>query len=523
MAEESKNIVKVERGDFVFRKGQKIGEIALLVKGSVMVIDEYMQVPLQVGDVIGLMDMDSDKYLFDYVAIDTSMICKFEISSIDDYEIVGTAIKDYRNHVIRSICNQMDNILNVYETLDGLSRKLYQNIKDYYGKYKKLCSNYNKNAAISADIESVQMFNDSDRINEKSVGYLQSLSKKPASIVKPFFGEDDDVTGYHLFMAAELARKAAYACMVRYRFCTDRFGLIFGNSADSIFAMYSKLAIDVVSEGSDISDIMGELDAMMEFMNECKEVKEETLGLTFDFDFARVNDIYKAIRAKHESGQAVPEEDGTVQDENLSAFSESQADEAVKATKGSLKKILGYSGIASEKAESFVKFLTAYKGLKDPYSTENDVRKLRSRITELYYEIYENVFFKAEETNENDRIINMFLDFGYMDETMFEKDRLVELYYLRHTKYEGRVSVYTTRQWLHAIYSGEKEPSKNEFDLDYDENFRELKKSQKFTPEEENEYFSDKKGKVHYEIVNMFKSNNRITNGQITKIGRAHV
>lgn len=517
MAEENKNIVKIERGDVIFHKGQKIDKIALLVKGSMMVIDEYMQVPLKVGDIIGLMDMGSDKYLFDYVAIDTSMVCVFEFNSIDDYSVIGTAIKDYRNYAIRSVCNQMDNILNIYETLDGVAHKLYENIKEYYEKYKKLCSDYGKNATISAAIETLQMYDDSDRINEKPIRYFQSLSDMPVNNVKTFFGEDDDITGYHVYMAAELAKKAADVCRNRYKFCIDKFELMFGKGPDNIFAMYSKLAIDVMGAGGNISGIMKELDTIVEFIHEYKEMKEETLGLEFGSDFSRINDIYKAIQSKQKTGEGVSDkQDNTETEEQLSDFSEAQVNEAVEATSGSLKKILNYSGISSEKAASFEKYLAAYKALKDPFSTDNDVRKLRSRITELYYEIYENVFFNAEEEKCNDRVISMFLDYGYMDENMFDKDCLVELYYTRRGRYEGKVSVYTIRQWLQAIYSGEKEPSKNEFDLDYEENFRELKKTQKFTPEEESNYFSDKRGKVHYEIVNMFKSNNRITNGQIT-------
>lgn len=517
MAEETKNIVKIERGDVIFHKGEKITRIALLVKGSVMVIDKYMQIPLQVGDIIGLMDMGSDEYLFDYVALDTSMVCMFEFKNIDDYAIVGTAIKDYRNYIIRSVCNQMDNILNVYETLDDIAYRLYKNIKEYNEKYKKLCSDYGKTPALSSDIEKLQLYNDDDKVNEKTVRYFQSLSELPVNTVKAFVGEDDDITGYHVYVATELSKKTADACKIRYKFCIDNFELMFSKGADNIFTIYSKLAIEVLGEGGDISNIMKELDAIVEFIHEYKEIKEETLGLEFGIDFSKINEIYKVIQMKQkQEGGTLEQQENNETEQNSSGFTETQVNEAIEATSGSLKKILAYSGISSEKAESFEKYLASYKALKDPFSTENDVRKLRSRITELYYEIYENVFFNAEEEKSNDRIISMFLDYGYMDEDMFDKDCLVELYFKRRTKYQGKLSVYTIRQWLQAIYSGEKEPSKNEFDLDYEENFRELKKTQKFTPEEERNYFSDKRAKVHYEIVNMFKSNNRITNGQIT-------
>ena len=77
MAENTKNIIKCERGQFLFHKGQKMNQIALVVKGSVMATGEYFQIPLQAGEIIGIMDTESPEYLFDYVVLESSAICMF--------------------------------------------------------------------------------------------------------------------------------------------------------------------------------------------------------------------------------------------------------------------------------------------------------------------------------------------------------------------------------------------------------------------------------------------------------------
>jgi hypothetical protein len=66
------------------------------------------------------------------------------------------------------------------------------------------------------------------------------------------------------------------------------------------------------------------------------------------------------------------------------------------------------------------------------------------------------------------------------------------------------------------IYEGKKEPSKNEFDLEYPEMLASLKKQGKLTDKEVTQWASDKEKKLDYEIQNMFRSNNRTTSGQIT-------
>lgn len=514
MAENTKNIIKCERGQFLFHKGQKMNQIALVVRGSVMATGEYFQIPLQAGEIIGIMDTESPEYLFDYVALESSAICMFEYTCPDDMGALGTAIKDYRNYIIRSVCSQLDKVTDLYMTLGGVTHKLVNYIREYYDSYIQLCDEYMKKPAVIPVIDELGVISDEDA-DEKTIKYFQTLSEMPEDVTKPFFNEDEDIMAYHVYMAATLVREMMNACDERYRIYSESFPLLFSKGTGNIFTLYSKLAIEVAGVGGNISKLMYDLDKIIALIRECKDMDEETLGVEFKYDFSRINDIYNAIKMKNK-------DDGNISDkekeELLFTYSDSQVQEAVENTKDSLKKILGYSGIEQEKAEIFDKYLTVYKRLKDPFSTENDVRKLRSKITELFYEIYEKVFFKAEKEEHTDRIIEMFLDYGFMDEKLFDKNTLVALYYIKDDaeSMTSGINVYTIRQWLHLIYIGEKEPSKNEFDMDYEENFRELKRTQKFTAEEEKKYFEDYEGKVKYEIANMFKVNNRLTNGQVS-------
>ena len=76
--------------------------------------------------------------------------------------------------------------------------------------------------------------------------------------------------------------------------------------------------------------------------------------------------------------------------------------------------------------------------------------------------------------------------------------------------------VYDIKKWLTLIYEGKKEPSKNEFDLDYTEYLADMKRQGKLTENEYNLWLSDSEKRLEYEINNMFRYNNRITNGQIS-------
>ena len=66
------------------------------------------------------------------------------------------------------------------------------------------------------------------------------------------------------------------------------------------------------------------------------------------------------------------------------------------------------------------------------------------------------------------------------------------------------------------IYEGKKEPSKNEFDQEYNEMLLSMKSRGMITDKQLKEYSTDNERKLEYEIQNMFRYNNRLTSGQIS-------
>lgn len=512
MTEIAKNAKKIERGGKIFGKGMPVNKIAVIAKGSGMISDRYIQIPISQGDLIGILDIASDSYLYDYIATEDSVVCYFDYKDITDIGILEAIKADYRDYLIQMECEQTEQMIDVHETLDGVTRKLFDYIKKYYEDYVALCKDYMKKPYISKEIEQLEFYDNQIAVSEALIRYFQSLSVMPLSVRQPFFEEDDDITGYNLLLGSRLACQLCDANAVMYQFYEDTFKYLYDKGINNIFAMFSKLAMDVADAGGDISRIKKVLDKVIALIKECRDLVEDTLGLEFQYDYSRIVDICKVIDKKSEKAS-----ESTVdkKEDMLLTYTEAQINEAITDTKDSLKRILQFSGIETEKAEKFEKFLTVYRGLKDPYSTEDDVRKLRARITELFYEIYEKVFFNAENEETQTKLIDMFLNFGFIDENMIEQDKLVDLYYTDTSAWRGVISVYPLRQWLHAIYTGEKEPSKNEFDLDYTENLRELKKTQRMTKEEEESYLNDSVGKVKFELQNMVKSNNRMTNGQM--------
>lgn len=178
--------------------------------------------------------------------------------------------------------------------------------------------------------------------------------------------------------------------------------------------------------------------------------------------------------------------------------------------------ILAFSGVRSEVAETFRKDLKQYAETEDRRAKSDEMRHLRMSLAEGFYQIYEAAFFKSMETSHIPAEVRMFFLFGFMDEGLAGAANTETLYRAAvswEENPEGRIlPVY---DWLTRIYRGTAIPSKNEFDNDWSEYLREEVRTASITQQKADELLNDRRAMVQFEIQNMFKSANRITNGRM--------
>ena len=217
-----------------------------------------------------------------------------------------------------------------------------------------------------------------------------------------------------------------------------------------------------------------------------------------------------------DSGDAEVQED-EVSAETAVRYAGVDTETIEKELNGSLSKLLTYSQLPEEKCAEFQQSVLAFMNMKDKTSTEDDARKIRRTLTNGYYELYEAVFLRDYKEKSKDRIIDLFLLYGFVDERLLSKEQLIELYCLEDQNNEqGPCKVYNSKQWLSAVLEGKKEPSKSEFDMDYNETLRDMKKSGQITEDEMKEAQKNLMKKFSYEIKNMFRYNSKIVSGQIS-------
>lgn len=185
--------------------------------------------------------------------------------------------------------------------------------------------------------------------------------------------------------------------------------------------------------------------------------------------------------------------------------------------KNSAEHILAYAGIPDDKASVFLSKLRTFASFSDQSSSEENVRLLRKELTAAYYSLYKAIFFKTLDDPRIPEEILMFLYFGYIDETLAGKENVQILHDAAvNMEFDEECRIFPFYQWLRLIYSGKKDPSLNDFSVDYVAYLRQMKKEKRITEAEEKVLYNDSDKRAAFELDNMFKSACRMMSSRIT-------
>lgn len=181
----------------------------------------------------------------------------------------------------------------------------------------------------------------------------------------------------------------------------------------------------------------------------------------------------------------------------------------------STDKILAYAGISREKAYQFQSNLKTFINMKDKSFSDPSSRPIRAQLSATFFEAYTSVFKRVQEEDNSDQLYLMFLYFGYMDERLLSVEQINTLYKLaKEIPKQSGGSIYHLKSWLQEVFQRTREPSVNEFGLDYHEVFVEMKRRQEVTDKDKPAYDADLDGRLNHEINNLFKLGQRLCYGQ---------
>ncbi len=495
---------QIPAGTGIFLENEPAVYVCVIIRGRVLAKSDSVKLTLPAGSFLGVFDLSVGHYVSDYIVIEDSMLYAFPIRDKKMLRAMLTANnKDYRGIMVNSLTKQFYELSRINAEFHKMAGELYQVLADAYGKYKVYCREAGEGVVALPTLERLVPYKEEIPMDRKCFSYYEDLARVPADVQKSFFGCGMELT---MFAIKELSALIANLTIDTREVCaylTENFLCLYNDGSQSLLMGLLKLAYEAGRKSRPVQGLQQLVDKTVDDFNRMEGVLAKYMGTPPKTNRERLEKLYTAVLTNGELEET----------EDEGAPSE---DEVYRSLKNTLQQLVDFSELPKEDWEPFVAVMQQFVMAKDRMSMDDDFRPLRRKIADGFYLLYKAVFLKTLHNPQNlPKAVELFLNYGFTDERLLTKEQTLQLCRINvGTENKYHCTIYTIPEWLHAVYTNKRQPSKNEFDMEYIEMLREQKKLGEITAEEEKKLANDQMKKLEYEMQNMFRYNHRIVHGQ---------
>ena len=487
--------IDLQKNTVIYQAGQPMTALHLIVSGKVIVSYPGGKYLLGKCDVIGLCEITSEVHFLSYTAAENVNILTYPYANSDTLQDLLQKHPDVARLFLISSFRQINMLLNRYDVAEVAASDLFSGLVQYYLKYKGICTRFRITPLDLPGFDSM----DTGAIEQRSEiwlshyyqGLLQTLSDSGNARIRwnPAvtygFLHKTGADFYKIYTLLE--EHDQYQKLILQLYINDSsldmFGLLTG--------LYHKLPGDSAEQQQVYSMLEEIIDTLQKLANPLKEPVKQ-----------RVDAFFESVRHLKKS--------------HSDTGSSSDISAVYASLSHSFTTLLTYAEVEEADFIDYQKIMTAYKALTNRNSSAEEATQLRNQLTECFYHLYTTIALKSMEDSNPPLAIRLFLYFGHMDEELTGVTNCHTLATLLPKENNcAQTGVYPFYDWLKAIYSGKKEPSRNEYEEDYSDYIQKQKLGGSISDAQARELEADRKAKVRYELHNMFLIANKMTYGRI--------
>lgn len=489
--------ISIKKGTGIYKKGSAITTISRIVSGKIKMDCACGEIILSEGDVLGAVDLSTMCHSCSYIATEDTVLSTFSFKSLENLPAFLAENEVLTMALLRSSVKQICAALDEEVFLQFECNNMYTYLMESYEEYKGLCQKYVMPVKALPGLLDIETFHMEDDVPDWfGPFYEESSTMLNTPAANGFFQYPNLNTGYLLRFSEDFHRIAKIFTDMK-EYLTELSVLLMNKNGMDFFDLYTHLLFRAMRDGADTMSLSATISTILIHI-ESNPAIDKTL---YEKRVQAYKDTIAHIETELLSGK----------------ISSASGAEGEPSLKNSLDTILKYADCDKEKGLTFKRAISDYKKQVDKSASTDELRKLRKEISSLFYEIYTMAFQVSLHDKNIPTVLNMFFKFGYVDEELAGADNAAYLYSIADS-YKGNkaYNVYTIYDWLHEVYLGNKQPRRNEFDVDYAGYVHEMKISGKIDAAMEKALLSNSGQKVLFEIQNMFTLANKMTSGRVT-------
>jgi hypothetical protein len=482
------------QGATICRMGEPMQHLFFISKGTAQAMLAGRNFRFEQSDTIGLDAINSGIYNHTYTALEPLTVFAYPCHSFETLDEMVKDKPDVAHLLANAMCRKLSDFLRYWSTLKLEADSAFSTMDDIYPQYLRLCSLYAFASKQLPGISAISGAAESGTIEGWMYEYYSAFKDLNTDVQKTVFKTPGIVSGF-LRKGAEDILDVLQSCKVLKDYLGQIAKVYVNPDGLDLLSLIVDIHINSMTiKGADaaVSGIMSRLTGMLSGMSSISASSYQ----------GRIMEYAEKLKALRGNKGVTEMPDAARPKQNLA---------------DSMAVILDYSGMAEEEANIFARQVHEFTNMHDRTSSDDDVYRLRRELTKIFYPVYTNVFIKHLKDPKPPTIIKMFLEFGYIDPVLAGNANADYLYSIADSVCgDASKGVYTIREWLTAVYQGKKEPSRDEFDLDWPAWLQDQKQVGEITSAEAARLLNDQDAKLRFELENVFPIANKMTFGRST-------
>ena len=489
-------------GTLLHKAGDPVEKLEYITYGKVSTVSPAFTIDLKKCSIIGLFEHPAESYHYDYIVSEDCELEAFPYERTSDMDRIVREHRQDSDALVAAAAANTLAMLGRYSNLRKRCDNFYKAVKQDYDRYRDFCNEHFLEIQSYTLAEESEAFTPEKELPDWLGDYYDQLGIMPSDARKAFYSLHTSLT------TAMLLEAASHLALVQGLY--DQLGAYIEGFMDAYksSADLVDLYINLFNHDKKTGMLSGELSAELDdAVNDHIKKLSRTSLLDPELLDERLKTWRKVCDNVTSQGAA---------DEMMLAAAVAEED-PLKQVEHSLDRILAFTSLDEGEEDRFRSLVEDYKKLNDKNSSDERVRSLRQDITKYFFDLYDNAIVTAFESKKKPPVpIRLFLYFGFMDEELLGADNTLQLLELLDTVENmcKGTRVYTIYDWLHAVYSGEREPSRNEFDQDYPTYLRTRKQGGFINEEQEQRYLNSPRERLRFELDNFFRLGMKIASGR---------
>ncbi len=509
--------IQLKKGEYLIQKGTQSQAVYIVLKGSVKVVSEHNEFVFGSGSVLGITSAYENAYICDYIGNEDSLIASYRYEEPTDFFTIFEEQEKYGYAFLHASINQYNAIHSRYLEAKTSMENISDFVNRQLGEYELECARTGAEPK-EVMVAQLQQLTLPEVIRTWEKRYFQELSEQPEKSLRAYYFDKPGLCVGEILRFVNMTVRLIKNLDALSEFRARAQELLISEEED-LLEVWFDYALQLAKKDMDTMSAQIKVIELQDFLNHTHMYSEDEVSTRMNY----YNSMdFKQYVLNHKEAAAIQTESSGEVAETMSKADVLRTDFA--------SYIMNYAGFEKEEIAHVKELLKEYAVVA--VATDNstpECQKVRKELTMFYYQIYERAFLRAVKAQSISTVMELFFQFGVLDLQLVGEDHLGELLGALETIHkqqeeqkarieagESFAHVFTIYQWLGMVYRGEREPSKNDFDIDYLGDLLEQRKQNLITRAQENELKKDQLKKLQFEIRNMFTTNNRITYGRIT-------